>query len=96
MNVKESHKITQGGEKALEHTMDIQVQENTIESEKNKQQSSSSRNKSRSFEKMSFEELFNDFDITLGSSVSSMSKTKHDDKTTGELLTELELVLKSM
>ena len=44
---------------------------------------------------MSFEELFNKFDITMGSSVSSNSKTKND-KTTGELLKELELVLKSI
>ena len=45
---------------------------------------------------MSFEELFNEFDITLGSSLSSISRSKHEDKTTGELLKELELVLKSI
>ena len=84
MNTMERQRITQIHEKALKQTIDIHVQENTIENEKNKQQiSSSSRNKSRDFEKMSFEGLFNEFDITLGSSVSFNSRTNHADKTTG-------------
>ena len=97
MKVRESQKIYQSDEKAIKEAIDIQVKDNTIEKEKRKQQSSSSpRSKSNSFEKMSFEELFNEFDLALGSSVSSISKTKYEDKTTGELLKELELVLKSM
>ena len=77
MNTMERQRITQIHEKALKQTIDIHVQENTIENEKNKQQiSSSSRNKNRNFWKMSFEELFNEFYITLVSSVSSISKTK--------------------
>ena len=89
----ERQRITQIHEKALKQTIDIHVQENTIENEKNKQQISSSlRNKSRNFKKMSSKELFNEFDITLGSSVSSISKIKFEDKTTGELLKEFELV----
>ena len=97
MKVRESQKIYKRDEKAFKEAIDIQVKDNTIEKEKNKQQSSSSPiSKNISFEKMSFEELFNEFDLALGSSVSSISKTKHEEKTTGELLNELELVLKSM
>jgi hypothetical protein len=90
MNAKESPKITKTDEKASKDAMDIQVQDNTIEKQKNKQlsSSSSSRKENISFQKMSFEELFNEFDITLGSSDSSNNETKHKDKTTGELLKE--------
>ena len=84
MKAKESKKITQRDEKALKDTLDIQLEDNRVENKKNQQQSSSySRNKSRDFEKMSFEDLCNEFDIKLGSSVSSVSKTQHEDKTTG-------------
>ena len=52
MKAKESQKIAQRDEKAFQDTLDIQVEDNRIENEKNQQQSSSStRNKSRNFEK---------------------------------------------
>ena len=53
MKAKESQKIAQRDEKAFQDTLDIQVEDNRIENEKNQQQSSSSsRNKSRNFEKL--------------------------------------------